>query len=138
MQKINNPIIILEDDYKILLSYLSDERYTKKNDAQNAKELGAELKKAILVSKENFPNDVVRLNSKVKIKEGSQNRIIELILVTPDKADISKRKISVMAPVGTALVGFRKGQKIKWRVPAGEKTFTIIEVINQHDIMHIE
>ena len=138
MQKNNNPIIVREDDYKILLSYLRDERYTKKHDAQNAKELEAELKKATLVSKENFPNDVVRLNSKVKIKEGSQNRIMELVLVTPDKADISKRKISVMAPVGTALVGFRKGQKIKWRVPAGEKTFTIIEVINQHDITRNE
>ena len=52
------------------------------------------------------------------------------MLVTPDKADIKDKKISVMAPIGTALIGFRKGQQVKWRVPAGQRTFTIVEVIN--------
>jgi regulator of nucleoside diphosphate kinase len=35
-----------------------------------------------------------------------------------------------MAPIGMALIGFRKGQKVKWQVPAGKKTFTIVDVIN--------
>ena len=52
------------------------------------------------------------------------------MLVTPDKADIKQRRISVMAPIGTALIGFRQGEKVKWQVPAGKKTFTIMEVIN--------
>ena len=56
---------------------------------------------------------------------------MELMLVTPDKADIKEKRISVMAPIGTALIGFRKGQKVKWQVPAGKKTFTILEVINE-------
>jgi regulator of nucleoside diphosphate kinase len=55
---------------------------------------------------------------------------MELMLVTPDKADIKERKISIMAPIGTALIGFRQGQKVNWQVPAGKKTFTIMEVIN--------
>ncbi len=55
---------------------------------------------------------------------------MEFMLVTPDKADIKDKKISVMAPIGTALIGFREGQQVKWRVPAGHKTFTIVEVIN--------
>jgi regulator of nucleoside diphosphate kinase len=53
------------------------------------------------------------------------------MLVAPDKADIKEKRISVMSPIGTALIGFRKGQKVKWQVPAGKKTFTILEVINE-------
>ncbi|WP_315818658.1 GreA/GreB family elongation factor [Paraflavitalea speifideaquila] len=41
------------------------------------------------------------------------------------------RKVSVVAPVGAALIGFRQGQKVSWQVPAGKKTFTILEVINE-------
>ena len=126
MEKIKNSIIVREDDYQILIAYLKDNRF----DAKNVKDLGEELKKAKLVSKEKFPNDVVRLNSQIKIKESSRDKVMDIILVTPDEADIKKRKISVIAPVGTALIGFRKGQKVSWHVPAGRKTFTIMDVTN--------
>ena len=53
-----------------------------------------------------------------------------LTLVTSDKADIKQRKISVLAPIGTALIGFRKGQQVAWHVPSGKKTFTIVDVSN--------
>ena len=93
-------------------------------------QLEAELKKAKLVTKENFPDDVVRLNSKIKIKELGKNKVWDITLVTPDKADIKKGKISVMAPVGTAIIGFPKGKTIRWCVPSGKKSFTIMNVIN--------
>ena len=128
-----NQLVLREDDYEVLISFLKTKENTTNYDRQNAEELEAELKKAKLVSKDTFPEDVVRLNSKVKIKDAGINKVIELILVTPDKADIKKRKISVMAPIGTALIGFRKGQKVNWQVPAGRKTFTIMEVINQYE-----
>ena len=131
MRKVKDPIILREDDYNFLISYLKDHRNIELSDAKNAKELEEELKKAKLVSKEEFPDDVVRLDSRIKIKESSSNNVMEIVLVAPGKADIKKRKISVMAPVGTALIGFRKGQKINWQVPAGKKTFTILEVVNQ-------
>jgi len=130
MQKTKNPIILREDDYQLLNSYLKGNGHVKLHDAKNARELEEELKKASLVSKDNFPADVVRLNSRIKIKESSKNSVIDIALVTPDKANIKEGKISVMAPVGTALIGFRKGQKVSWHVPAGRKTFTIMDVIN--------
>jgi len=100
-------------------------------DRRNAEELQSELKKAKIVEREEFPIDVVRLNSTVKIKAEDHDKIMEIILVTPDKADIKENKISIMAPVGTALIGFRQGQKVKWAVPGGKKTFTIVEVKNR-------
>jgi regulator of nucleoside diphosphate kinase len=133
MQKIKNSLVLRKDDYEILLACLRNGLYQNSFDRSNAEELQAELKRATLVNKEDFPEDVVRLNSKVKVKEEKRNSVMELVLVTPDKADIRQRKISVMAPVGTALIGFRQGQKVAWQVPSGKKTFVIMEVINEYE-----
>jgi regulator of nucleoside diphosphate kinase len=130
MKKTNNRLVLLIDDYKLLISYLNGGHSTTAFDRRNAEDLRIELKKAKLVNKDNFPEDIVRLNSKVRIKAEENDKVMELMLVTPDKADIKQKMISVMAPIGTALIGFRQGEKVKWQVPAGKKTFTIMEVIN--------
>lgn len=131
MQKINKQLLLLKDDYKLLISYLNGGYGKTAFDRRNAEDLHAELKKAKLVNKDDFPIDVVRLNSKVRIKAEDKDEVIELMLVTPDKADIKEKRISIMAPIGTALIGFRQGQKVKWQVPAGKRTFTIVEVTNE-------
>jgi len=128
-----NKIIITNEDYETLNAYLKGLKSAKAFDRKNAVLLQEELKKATLVKTNELPLDVVRLNSRVKIKEGNKGNIIELTLVVPEKADIKQRKISVFAPIGTALIGFRKGEKVKWDVSAGNKTFTITEVYNQHE-----
>jgi regulator of nucleoside diphosphate kinase len=131
MPNINKQLVVREDDYSLLISYLTGRSGSTAFDRRNAEDLHEELKKATLVNKEDFPPDVVRLNSTVRIKAEDKNKIIEFMLVTPDKADIKEKKVSVMAPLGTALIGFRKGQRVKWQMPAGKKTFTILEVINE-------
>ena len=130
MKKTNNRLVLLDDDYKLLISYLNGGHGKTAFDRRNAEDLRIELKKAKLVNKKDFPHDIVRLNSKVRIKAEDNDKVMELMLVTPDKADIKQKWISVMAPIGTALIGFRQGEKVKWQVPAGKKTFTIMEVIN--------
>ena len=132
MQKINKELVLRTDDYKLLITYLNGGKGKTAFDRRNAEDLHAELKKAKLVNKADFPVDVVRINSTVRIKAKEKEELMEFKLVTPDKADIKKRKISIMAPLGTALIGFRQGQKVKWQVPSGKKTFTIMEVINNY------
>jgi regulator of nucleoside diphosphate kinase len=131
MQNMNKQLVLRNDDYNLLISYLNGGRRRTAFDRRNAEDLHAELKKAKLVNKDDFPPDVVRLNSTVRVKAEDIDEIMEFMLVTPDKADIKEKRISVMAPIGTALIGFRKGQKVKWQVPAGKMTFTILEVINK-------
>jgi regulator of nucleoside diphosphate kinase len=130
MQTINNRLVLRKDDYEILISYLKGRFSNKSFDSRSAEALQAELRTADLVSKEEFPGDVVRLKSRVRVKDEESNRILELALVTPDKADIRQGKISFMAPVGMALIGFRKGQTVQWDVPSGKKSFMILEVDN--------
>jgi regulator of nucleoside diphosphate kinase len=128
--QINKELVLRIDDYKLLISYLNGRNGKTAFDRRNAEELRAELKKAALVNKDDFPLDVVGINSTVRVKDEDKNKIMEFMLVTPDRANIKEKRISIMAPVGTALIGFRKGQQVKWKVPSGKKTFTILEVIN--------
>ena len=130
MKQSTNNIVLRKDDYDIIQSYLRNGSRIHSFDRKNAAELQRELKKAKLLSPDKLPKDAVRLNSIVRVKEDQNDRILEFTLVTPDKANIKEGRISVMAPIGTALIGFRQGQKVKWQVPSGKKTFTIMEVSN--------
>ena len=133
MKKIKSNLVLRKNDYSLLISYLNNARLQSTFNRREAEDLQAELKKATLVNPDDFPQDVVGLNSKVKIKADGKSEEMELMIVTPDRANIKERKISIMAPIGTALIGFRQGQKVKWKVPAGNKTFTILEVSNDYE-----
>ena len=130
MQTSKQPLLLRKDDYTIMMAYLRGTIGNFQFDRQNVEELESELKKATLIAKEDFPADVVGLNSTVIIREENAKKDMELVLVVPDKADIKQKKISVLSPVGTALIGFRKGQQVQWHVPSGQKTFTIVDVKN--------
>jgi regulator of nucleoside diphosphate kinase len=132
MQKTKSRLMLARQDYDIIMSYIRRRLSTVTFNGHDAEELESELKRAKVVDKEELPGDVVRLNSKVTIKEEKENKVMELTVVTPEKANIKQRLISIMSPIGTALIGFRKGQQVKWKVPAGKKTFTIVEVQNQY------
>lgn len=129
MKKIHQ-ILLAKEDYFLIVDWLRTPAYRQQLGIRESEELENELKKAKLVSSEELPGDVVRLNSMVRIRDEDENREMELMLVTPDKADLRQRKISMLSPIGTALIGFSKGQKIGWKVPAGWKSFRILEVYN--------
>lgn len=133
MQKTNNRLVLAKQDYDVMMAYIRRGLPTITFNRQEAEELENELKRAKVVDKEKLPGDVVRLNSKVTIKEENENKIMELTVVTPEKANIKQRLVSVMSPIGTALIGFRKGQQVEWKVPSGNKTFTIMDVQNLYD-----
>ncbi|MBX2933782.1 MAG: GreA/GreB family elongation factor [Ferruginibacter sp.] len=130
MKTINNSLILTKDDHNLLLSYLKGWWHNRNVDRRFAEALQDDLKSAHLVDTKDAPADVVRLNSKVKIKTADKDDVMELTLVTPEEANIKEKKISIMAPIGTALIGFRKGQKVKWNMPSGKKVYTILDVIN--------
>lgn len=130
MQAVKEQLLLTKNDYEVIMTYLKNGIAIANFNRHDADELASELRKAKLVANEELPEDVVRLNSLVTIRDEKIKKVMQLRLVTPDKADIKERKISVLSPVGTALIGYRKGNRVSWQVPAGEKTFTILEVSN--------
>lgn len=93
-----------------------------------AEELLGELDRASVIADEEVPQDVVRMGAHVRYRaDGSAER--EVTLVYPADANIDEGKISVMTPVGAALIGLRSGQSIDWLTRDGrQQVLTVLEV----------
>jgi regulator of nucleoside diphosphate kinase len=133
MQKTKKSLLLTAADYETIHALLKDNTSKRWFNRTEAEDLQEELKKATVVSKETIPMDVVMLYSLVTIREEGSKQLRSFTIVPPGKADISKMKISVFSPMGTALIGYAKGEKVQWRVPAGLKTFKIVDVQHPHN-----
>jgi regulator of nucleoside diphosphate kinase len=91
--------------------------------------LADELDRADVLPGARDPEDVVCMGSEVTFRDDTSGMIRRVTLVYPDAADIAVRRISVLTPVGTALLGLRAGDSIDWETPTGEsRALTIIDV----------
>lgn len=81
--------------------------------------LEEELARATVVPDESLPDNAVAMNSVVRFKDLDSGKQTEVQVVFPHEADASKGKISVLAPIGAALIGLHVGQSIEWLVPSG-------------------
>ncbi len=122
-------ITLLKEDFERLTSYMKGSRPPGSvHEKQAGKSLSEELENAVVVTSEKFPEGIVRLNSTAIIKDVDTNRVITVTIVLPEQADVKKNRISVLAPLGTALIGYKKGQRLSWDLPSGKKNFIIMEV----------
>ena len=78
-----------------------------------------------------LPPDVVTMGSTVRLRDLETGEEETYTLVYPDEADIEANRLSVLAPVGTALLGYRAGDVVEWPVPAGVRRFRIEEVVSR-------
>ncbi|HRO43442.1 MAG TPA: GreA/GreB family elongation factor [Flavipsychrobacter sp.] len=120
-----NPVVVTEEDYNLLRPFM--DRMPDKNSDMS---LAYELNRAVVVKKDAFPPHAIRLNSKVSVLDLETDKVHEFTIVMPEQANIREQKISVLTPMGTALIGFRKAEEVRWKVPAGLKRFRILDVVN--------
>ena len=125
-------IFISEFDRQRLMDFL-DEALATANPRQRREfeVLARELKNAQVVPPDQVPGDLVTMNSRVKLRDLDNNAELVYTLVFPDKADSSAGKISVLAPIGTAMLGYRVGDTFQWEVPSGERGLTIEALLYQ-------
>jgi regulator of nucleoside diphosphate kinase len=95
------------------------------------KSLERELDRAHVVDPKAIPRDVVTMNSQVRLLDLDTGDERVYTLVFPSQAKIEESKISVLAPIGTAMLGYRAGDTIEWQVPAGVKKVRIEEILYQ-------
>lgn len=103
-------IIISQDDFQkisALLTLAKDEV---------AELLEEELARAELMAVDQLPKDIVTMNSEVTFVDLDTNKEQTLTLVYPNEADIKENKVSILAPMGAALIGLRVGQTMDWRL----------------------
>ena len=126
MNNQKNHVILSEDDFRMLKQFT--EMFPSSANA-NEMSLSYELNRAIVVENDDLPADSIRLNSQVKVRELTSNREMEFAIVMPAHADFNKKKISVLTPMGAALIGLCKGETVEWKMPAGMKKFEVLDVI---------
>ncbi|QEL55293.1 nucleoside diphosphate kinase regulator [Chromobacterium paludis] len=120
------PIIVSSLDYERLFRLLSTCEYGH----PVAPGLEAELERADIFEPPAMPPDVVTMNSTARVQlEGEEPKL--LTLVYPRDADGAQNRISVLAPIGAALLGLSAGQRIEWPTPAGMATLKVLEVTRQ-------
>lgn len=80
-----------------------------------------ELNRATVVAPDQVPAGTVMMHSRVECEDELQNEKHVLTLVYPREADVEQGKVSILAPVGTALLGLSVGQTMDWDAPGGRK-----------------
>jgi len=98
---------------------------------QELEPLAAELDRAEVVSSREVPADVVTMNSRVRLRDLASEREMTYALVFPRDANVEAGAISILAPIGTALLGYARGDVVEWRVPSGLRRLRIEEVVYQ-------
>lgn len=93
--------------------------------------LSEELDRAHIVAPKDIPPDVVTMNSRVRLSDTSKEEDLVYTLVFPRDADAEAGKISILAPIGTAILGYKVGDIIEWPVPLGIRKVKIEEVLYQ-------
>lgn len=124
-------IIITEVDRERLHDLMASEFVQVIGPVEYLDDLRAELLRAKVVSPEQAPRNVVTMNSSVVLRDLSSRERETYTLVFPEDADIAQGRLSVLAPVGTAILGQRIGDELKWRVPAGWRKFKIERILYQ-------
>jgi len=126
MNNQKNHVILGQDDFRMLKQFA--EQFPGRASA-NEMSLSYELNRAVVVENGELPADSIRLNSHVKVRELTSNKEMEFSIVMPAFADFKQRKISVLTPMGAALIGLCKGETVEWKMPAGMKKLKVLDVI---------
>ena len=90
-----------------------------------------ELDRARIVDPKEITPNVITMNSVVRFKDLDSGAEKTVVLVFPEKIGLTEKAVSIMAPMGAALIGQQEGDIIEWHVPAGKKRLQIIEVVYQ-------
>ncbi|WP_257452707.1 nucleoside diphosphate kinase regulator [Archangium lipolyticum] len=120
-------IIVTETDLERLQRVI--EQHSGGRNAELAEMLEQELARAEVKSAQDVPPDVVTMNSTVVFEDEETGSIRRVTLCYPQDARSDEGRISIIAPIGSALLGLSVGQSIKWPVPGGRtRTLRIVAV----------
>ena len=123
-----DPTIIASDDIDRLAQLVRTLRQSPSTDQQQLDLLDEALQNAESVSSERVPMDVIRMNSRFRVLDVDSGKRLRYTLVFPQSANISEGRISILAPVGTAVLGRRRGDVVEAKVPGGSRRLRIERV----------
>jgi regulator of nucleoside diphosphate kinase len=127
-------IYITENDMRRLRHLLSTLARTPERDHAHLESLEAELDRATVLDAAELPAGVVGMRTRVRVRDIDSGERRDYTLVYPAEADVNSHRLSVLAPLGTALLGFREGDQIEWRMPGGIRRILIERILDDSDV----
>ena len=124
----NDRIEVTRSDLKRLRAILGS-RGISVRDREHLLDLSVELDRAHVVHDDEVPSDVVTLQSQVRVRDPETGMASNYTVVPPAQGDVSSGHVSVLAPLGTALLGYREGDEVEWQMPGGIRRLWIERVI---------
>lgn len=121
-------IVITETDYARLRRLIDSSRRCTQRDAEHLDALEQELERATIAKAAEVPHDLVTMNSRVRVKDLDSGHVFTYQIVFPMDADVAKNRISVLAPIGKALLGYGAGSTVESEVPSGMRRLRILDV----------
>jgi regulator of nucleoside diphosphate kinase len=131
------PIIVTDRDSSRLRGLLGGQSPASFRDQGHLSQLQSELERALVLAADEVPAGVVTIDSMVRVVDLDSGKRSVLTLVLPQEADVAQRRISVLAPIGTALLGFRAGDDVEWVMPGGIRRLHIEHVIQPNQVAAI-
>jgi len=126
-----NKIVVNRLDYLRIQKCINDAKQFNSISASEAESLLNELNSAKIVEPQEIPENVVTMNSIVKISFLNSDKRIEFQIVYPKQANLKENKISIFSPIAAALIGYKVSDEIEWIVPAGITKIKIDKIIYQ-------
>ena len=127
----NRIIYITNNDMRRLRELIIVAREFGKEDERYLQELENELNRGKVVKSQDIPPNVITMNSEVYLRDLNTKEEITYRLVFPEHADASQGWVSILAPIGTALLGYSVGDTIEWKVPAGIVKLKVEKILYQ-------
>jgi len=127
----NRIIYITDNDMRRLRELIIVAREFGKEDEMYLQELENELNRGKVVKSQDVPSNVITMNSEVYLRDLNTREEITYRLVFPYCADASKGRVSILAPIGMALLGYSVGDIIEWKVPAGIAKLKVEKILYQ-------
>ncbi|HNT36785.1 MAG TPA: nucleoside diphosphate kinase regulator, partial [bacterium] len=118
-------------DLARLTKLLQESEATAYRGSEYLAKLSAELARAKVVAAEEISNKVITMHSQVCLEDLETGDRETYTLVFPEEADVDQRRISILAPIGTAMLGYEVGDVFEWEVPAGKRNLQVKEILYQ-------
>lgn len=120
--------ILTSTDYAILRKLVKNAK-----DATNIREIALltqELDRAIVSKDEEVDPATIRINSYATIEDINSKQQMKIQIVMPSQSNIKEGKVSILAPLSVAIIGFKENDQVDWLLPSGKKVLKIITVTN--------
>ncbi len=128
------PIFITREDLDLLQKLVAARLRAVKVAPGSLQKLKGELDRATVVDSADLPPEIVALHSRVMLRDLETDEVEEWVLTLPEHADPARQRLSIIAPVGTGILGFAEGDEIEWETPGGNRRLRIEKVTHEKPV----